>query len=120
MKISGPLQAELFKAVAVTLVAGGVIWFGKKMFDKLAENVAGVANIPERITKAVGEVIDAGVTAVKETAVEGGGAWKQGFEPTASPTGGDLKKHFETPNYQTPYNSPLINESGMDFSQVSG
>lgn len=120
MKISGPLQAELFKAVLVTVVAGGIVWFGKKMFDRLAANVTSVADIPGKISQAVGEVVDAGVQAVKKTAVEGGSAWKQGFEPTATPTGTDLKNHFQTPTYQTPYNSPMINDQGMDFSQVSG
>lgn len=120
MKIAGPLQAELFKAVTVTIAAGGIIWFGKKMFDRLADKVTGVADIPAKISQAIGEAVDAGVTAVKETAVQGGSTWKKGFEPTAAPTGSDLKDHFQTPTYQTPYNSPMINEQGMDFSQVSG
>jgi len=65
MKVSGELQAEIFKAAMVMTVAGLVIYFGKKFVDGLSEKVG---NIPDTLGKAAsalgGAVGSAGSAAV--------------------------------------------------------
>lgn len=106
MKISGQLQAELFKAVVVTIIAGGIVYMGKRFFDKVSEKVTTITDIPSKVVETVVETVNAGVEKVQEVAREGGRTFQQANTPSAQNLLDATKPK---------YPDPLINDQGMDF-----
>lgn len=77
MKIAPAVQSELVRAVVVTIVAGGIVWAGKRFFDKVAAKVSSIADIPSAVLESATQAIDEGVAKVKDVAVKGGQAAKE-------------------------------------------
>jgi len=48
MKISGPLQAEIFKTTLAVIAAGVVVYYGKKFVDAASAKLGQVANAPQK------------------------------------------------------------------------
>lgn len=109
MKIAPAVQSELVRAVVVTIVAGGIVWAGKRFFDKVAAKVSSIADIPSAVLESATQAIDEGVAKVKDVAVKGGQAAKEKYQ--VNPRADDLKSNFEPK-----YNSPMVNDQGMDFT----
>jgi hypothetical protein len=63
MKVSGELQAEIFKAAMVMTVAGVVIYFGKKFVDGLSAKVGNIPNALGEAAVAVGGAVGSASTA---------------------------------------------------------
>lgn len=120
MKISPAVQSELVRAVVVTIIAGGIVYAGKRFFDKVAAKVSSVADIPGAVLDAATQAVDQGVANVKEAVSQtvdaakvavkqGGQAAKEKYQ--VNPRANDLKDNFEGK-----YNSPMVNDQGMDFT----
>jgi hypothetical protein len=98
MKIA-PVSADLLiKLALAAAVLGGLYYVAKRVQGGLAGALDSVTGIPGRI-----------VDSVKATAQTGGAAWQDGI--AANPP---------TTPYTPTYKNPLVNDSGMDFGQISG
>ncbi len=102
MKISGQTQAEIFK-LALYAIAGGVAYYafktlGGSIVSSAKDAFNGVLAMP-------GKAVDAVVTSAKETGADWQDMYKEA--PGSHDTGGK-------------YNSPLVNDMGMDFSGFGG
>lgn len=96
MKISGDMAVKLAIVAAFGLVAFVIV---------------------RRATGAVGAAWDA-VAAIPgravEAAREGGKAWQDGYKRQ------EIPPNAEGPAYGGAYGSPMVNDDGMDFSQLGG
>lgn len=59
MKISGELQAEIFKSALVLAGAGVIIFFGKKFVDGLSQKLGSIPDTLGKAATAVGGAIGA-------------------------------------------------------------
>jgi hypothetical protein len=71
MKISGPLQAEIFKTTLGLMVAGVVLYYGKKFVDAASSRLGSIADAPAQAVAAIGDAVGATGAAVVEAATSG-------------------------------------------------
>lgn len=71
MKISGPLQAEIFKTTLGLMVAGVVLYYGKKFVDAASSKLGSIADAPSAAVTAIGDAVGATGAAVVEATKSG-------------------------------------------------
>lgn len=71
MKISGPLQAEIFKTTLAVIAAGVVVYYGKKFVDAASAKLGSVADAPAAAVTAIGDAIGSAGAAVVEATKSG-------------------------------------------------
>jgi hypothetical protein len=89
MKISGPLQAEIFKTTLGVIAAGVVIYYGKKFVDAASQKLGSIADAPAAAVTALGDAIgSAGAAAVEaaKTGIEKAAENVQQIAPTQGAT----------------------------------
>jgi len=96
MKVSGELQAEIFKAAMVMTVAGVILYYGKKFVDSAS---AKLGSIPDTIGEAVTSVGSA-VGATGSAALSGiEQAMKNTSQTQADKNAANLAKVYPWPSF---------------------
>lgn len=71
MRISGPLQAEIFKTTLGVIAAGIVLYYGKKFVDAAGKKLGSIADAPAAAVTALGDAVGATGAAIVDTAKSG-------------------------------------------------
>lgn len=110
--VSGDL---LVKLVLGAVVLGATYYAVSKGLKGITDTIDTIKGFPGRVVDKAGEVVDQVVVKAKE----GGAAWQDGYKVQP-----DYNYSHEgrnsVPHYGGKYNSPLVNDDGMDFGQLSG
>ena len=103
MRIAGAAQAELIKLAAMAAGLGLLVYLGYRVVNGTVKSIKDAATA---IIDAPGKAVDA----IKETARTGGQTWQAGIA--------DSQASGQPPTPYVPrYANPMVNDSGMDFSQ---